>query len=246
MRGYMFDEHFEIFLANDQASKAIHYSIRYQVYCEEMGFEDKSRFPMGQEKDDYDDDAVHFIVRHKASKHWVGAMRLILKKEIELPIESNAKLDQDIPPFQLSQSVELSRLCVIKELRRSGHSAESQNAPLNEELPTHSSTLNLLRDQYTNSRKIIWGLVHTAAAYCHENNISTCYFFSTDALAKILRKMGLNLHLIGDACDHNGRRYPFKTDIEEAYFNEAWGDNFKTGYKMFHVPSKKYSAKIAA
>ncbi len=37
----MFDDHFEVFLADTRESKEIHYSIRYQVYCEEMGFENK-------------------------------------------------------------------------------------------------------------------------------------------------------------------------------------------------------------
>ena len=61
----MFDQHYEVLLADTPKSKAIHYGIRYQVYCEEMGFENKADFPQEQEFDHYDDHAAHFIVRTK-------------------------------------------------------------------------------------------------------------------------------------------------------------------------------------
>ncbi|MGZ8186120.1 MAG: GNAT family N-acyltransferase, partial [Methylobacter sp.] len=81
----MFDDHFEFFLADTDESKEIHYSIRYQVYCEEMGFENKDDFPLEQEFDEYDNHSTHFIVRHKPTGHWVGAMRLIFKNGQPLP-----------------------------------------------------------------------------------------------------------------------------------------------------------------
>ena len=62
-----FDSNFEVFLADTLEGKQIHYNLRYQVYCDEMGFEDKDSFPDKMESDEWDDNSVHFIVRHRAS-----------------------------------------------------------------------------------------------------------------------------------------------------------------------------------
>ena len=41
----IFDHNYEVLLANTEESKNIHYKLRYQVYCDEMRFEDKNKFP---------------------------------------------------------------------------------------------------------------------------------------------------------------------------------------------------------
>jgi N-acyl amino acid synthase of PEP-CTERM/exosortase system len=83
----MFDNNFEVFLADTPESKAIHYSIRYQVYCEEMGFENKDNFPLEQEFDEYDSQSTHFIVRTRLTGHWVGAIRMVFNTDHFLPID---------------------------------------------------------------------------------------------------------------------------------------------------------------
>jgi N-acyl amino acid synthase of PEP-CTERM/exosortase system len=114
----MFDKNFEVFLADTPESKAIHYSIRYQVYCEEMGFENKDNFPLEQEFDEYDSQSTHFIVRTRLTGHWVGAIRMVFNTDHFLPIEKHCVLNETINKSDSSQSVELSRLCLVKEIRR--------------------------------------------------------------------------------------------------------------------------------
>ncbi|MBS3963093.1 MAG: GNAT family N-acetyltransferase, partial [Methylomonas sp.] len=72
MEKRFFDSNFEVVLADTFESKLINYNIRYQVYCDEMGFEDKDVFPDEIEFDEWDKNSVHFLVRHKSSENWLG------------------------------------------------------------------------------------------------------------------------------------------------------------------------------
>jgi len=227
----MFDNHFEVFLADTRKSKEIHYSIRYKVYCEEMGFEKKDDFPREQELDNHDQHSAHFIVRHKLTEQWVGAMRLIFKNDQSLPIEQYCILQERIDD---NKSVELSRLCVVKEVRRGFVGIDPTNGVDNEsEAIKESHKVKLLNNHQKINRSIIWGLLNAATEYCYSNNIENWYFITTTALAKVLRKGGFNMLHIGEPCNHNGERYPFKKDVVDTYHNETWRKNFNTGYRIF-------------
>lgn len=207
----MFDEHFEVFLADTPESKEIHYSIRYQVYCEEMGFENKHDFPMEMEFDDYDQSAEHFIVRHKESGDWVAAMRLVISSENGLPMESHCVLHEEIDKSHFRKSVELSRLCVLGKVRKS--------------FGENSLGKNFRRI----NQSIIWGILNAASEYCHTNNIRNWYFMTAPSLKKVLNRGGFKMTTIGERCNHKGERYPFRKDAVDAYHNEEWRNNFVDG-----------------
>ena len=48
----MFDERYEVFLADNETARQIHHKVRYQVYCLEEGFEDQNDFDDNQERDE--------------------------------------------------------------------------------------------------------------------------------------------------------------------------------------------------
>jgi len=230
----MFDNHFEVFLADTRESKELHYSIRYQVYCEEMGFENKDDFPLEQEFDDHDQHSAHFIVRHKQTGQWVGAMRLIFQKGQILPIQQYCTLQTEMVKKDVKRSAEISRLCVVKEVRRGFVEIDPPNGIEDEnEAIKETNNIRLLHDTKKINRKIIWGLLNAATEYCHSNKIENWYFITTAALAKVLRKGGFNMLNIGEPCYHNGERYPFKKDVVDTYHNETWRKNFNTGYRIF-------------
>jgi N-acyl amino acid synthase of PEP-CTERM/exosortase system len=230
----MFDNHYEVFLADTRESKEINYSIRYQTYCEEMGFENKDDFPRELEFDDHDQHSAHFIVRHKSTGHWVGAMRLIFQSSQPLPIAQYCNLKDKIDKNDTKQSVELSRLCVVKEVRRSFADIAPPNGIENKsEVIKEAYKEKLSHEQQKDNRSIIWGLFNAVTEYCYANNIQTWYFITTTALAKILRKGGCNILNIGVPCYHKGKRYPFKKDVLDTYHNETWRNNYKNGYQIF-------------
>src|SRR3569832_697528 len=74
-------EHFEVVLADDECSRRIHYQLRYQVFCLDTGYEDPDAFPDGEEKDEWDQNAVHFLVRERETQQWVAAMRLVIPQD---------------------------------------------------------------------------------------------------------------------------------------------------------------------
>ena len=238
----MFDNHFEVFLADTQESRNIHYSIRYNVYCEEMGFENKDDFPMEMEYDEHDEYSTHFIVRHRHTGQWVGAMRLIYRKSRPLPVEQYCTLHEPIHSSAHQHSVELSRLCVIKEIRRRYSGNEGPEIQ-------ESDKIRLLHNDQRTNRQIIWGLLNAATEYCYSNKIPNWYFLTTNSLAKVLRKGGFDMSRIGEPCNHKGERYPFKKDVVDTYLNESWRDNFKVGYRKFsklNLPESLESLDVMA
>ncbi|MDD5581067.1 MAG: PEP-CTERM/exosortase system-associated acyltransferase [Methylobacter sp.] len=230
----MFDDQFEFFLADTDKSKEIHYSIRYQVYCEEMGFENKDDFPLEQEFDEYDDHSIHFIVRHKPSRQWVGAMRLIFKNGQPLPMERHCILHEFTDTSNSDKSVELSRLCFVKEIRRRVNDVDPPyGIPEDRSEVKETHKVRLLHNPRCNNRSIIWGLLRVASEYGYRNNIQNCFFLTTNALAKIIRRSGLKMMNIGEPCNYNGERFPFKMNVTETYFSEIWNDQSKKGYYLF-------------
>lgn len=244
----MFDNNFEVFLADTPKGKEIHYSIRYQVYCEEMGFENKDDFPQQLEYDNDDDKSVHFIVRTKGKDGmWVGAMRLIYKKDNLLPIEQSCKIDEKISSNDLFGAVELSRLCLVKDVRRGFKDIDPPHGIEEESnLPEETDKVKLLPSQRKINRIIIWGLIHAAAEYCYGNRIRNWYFMTTTALAKVLRRGGLNLMNIGDSCQHNGERFPFKMNAAETYNSDIWQGDFNNSYRLFSELDDSQSLKVSS
>lgn len=242
----MFDKHFEVFLADTYESKKIHYSIRYQVYCDEMGFENKDDFPMEQEFDEYDNSSVHFIVRHKQTGQWIGAMRLIFQANQPLPIEQYCNLHEPIDKSGPQRSVELSRLCVVKEIRRRFSDIDPPHGISDESKEVQETDKVKLLSNHRISRSVIWGLINAATEYCYSRNISNWYFMTTNGLARVLRRGGCNMMDIGDPCYHRGERYPFKKDVVDTYLNEAWRDEYKHGYRLFSQSAVSRYQKNAA
>jgi len=227
----MFDDYFEVFLADSVEGKDKHYHIRYQVYCEEMGFE-KINNQNKCEKDRWDDHSVHFLVRLKGTDQWVGAMRLVLPNKQKLPMLEHCTIDEKIRASDFLNYAEVSRLCVVKEIRR----RKTDGGPplgIDEKTETDSNTISYLREQRTLNRSIIWGLIRAAALYSAQQGIDNWYFLTTAGLAKVLSKEGLKLYSIGPSCEHKGERFPFKLYNQETFSNPLWEHDFKMGYRLY-------------
>jgi len=239
----MFDTHFEVLLADTEESRIIHYSIRYQVYCEEMGFENQDNYSLDLEYDDDDAKATHFIVRNKQTNQWVGAMRLIYKKNDQLPIEKSCVTDEKITSNDLFDTVEISRLCLVKTARSSLKDIDPPHGiytgPFQEKETDKTS-------QHKLNRLIIWGLFYAAVKYGRANNILSSYFMTTKPLARVLRRSGLNLINIGAPCQHRGERFPFKMNTKSAYHSNAWKNKCSKGYTLFSNFIKKQSNNLAS
>ena len=211
----MFDNRYEVILADNDAARQIHHQVRYKVYCLEEGFEDQSHFDNNEERDEWDAHSVHFTVRTKDSGEWIAAMRMVVRGPEGLPVEQMCKIDPLAVPTGES-TAEISRLCIVDEYRRGKQihtSSQKDNTP-------HLYDVKEARLPAANERhhksEIILGLLRAAVDYSYEHDISNWYFLTTPALARLINRMCIQLIRVGSHCNHRGVRYPFFANLREA------------------------------
>ena len=148
--------YFDVALAQSQSQLEDVGRIRYRVYCEEFGYEPKENFPEGMEKDQFDANALHCLVTHKATNTPAGCVRVVKATgDDPLPFEKYCldSLDGNFfenNPMPRETMCEVSRLAVDGMFRRrSGEqaypvwrSAYLRTFPAGKtHLPTHSCIL---------------------------------------------------------------------------------------------------------
>lgn len=198
-----FDDEFEVFLANTDESRELHYQLRYQVYCQEMGFEDESLFESKLETDEFDEMSVHFIARSKLTNEWVGAIRLIVGGFQELPIFSfvdqlfhQRRIEVGISNSGAKLAAEISRLCILERYRKADCSHK------------------LIERRGENRQPIILlGLIRAAYAYCLRYQVDVCLFMIKKSLARIMGSLALNITQLGDGVEYRGLRVPYCAHI---------------------------------
>ncbi|MGY6277879.1 PEP-CTERM/exosortase system-associated acyltransferase [Methylomonas sp. MgM2] len=237
-----FDSNFEVFLADTLESKQIHFKLRYHVYCDEMGFENKDLFPDGMEFDEWDDDAVHFIVRHRASGQWVGGLRLVPSNNGLFPFEKSVQPYHEIKTTERKVSVEMSRLCVIKEARRFPSRLLAPYGLPDHEVNIKSDKIKSIYSYKNQTRSIIWGIFRAATVYCAENSLDYWYFIAAPALAGFIRREGFELTQIGTPCEHRGRRIPYQIGISDILPNPLWLNDYKQHYSFYSALRKTSSS----
>lgn len=210
----MFDKRYEVILADTAEARRIHYRLRYQVYCLEEGFEAHDNYPDQMERDSWDNNSVHFLVRSKLSKEWVAAMRLVLPRHEGLPLENLCTIDSRVLPFHHGESTaEVSRICIKNTFRRNrqpvtGYDDSDARANAAGEVVAN-------RQRYRKS-EIMLGLFRAASVYSRESDIRSWYLLTTPALARLINQMNVQLLRIGSACLHRGQRFPFFADLKES------------------------------
>lgn len=122
-----FQRYFSILLADTPELRDQVYRVRYDVYCDEFGYEEKGAFCDGTEQDEYDPISRHCLIVHKPSGRAAGCVRVVPAKaqdpSFQLPFEKHCgkSLDQGLlTEMNLPRSSigEISRLAVHKSFRR--------------------------------------------------------------------------------------------------------------------------------
>lgn len=228
-----FDSCFEVFLADTPESKQIHYNLRYQVYCEEMGFEDKAKFPERMEYDEWDtQNTVHFLVRHRISSEWLGGLRLVYPRKKQLPFEKFVTPSHPITECERNEAVEMSRLCVIKEARRFPSKQFAPYGLPEQEIAEENDKIRSIYNFKNHTRSLMWGLIRAALEYSRDQNLQNWYFIVAPALAGFLRREGFALEKIGEPCEHRGVRTPYKLSVKSVLTLPLWLNDYKRGYQL--------------
>ncbi len=208
----MIIDRFVTVLADTQVARDAHYRVRYQVFCEETGFEDPDRFPDQREMDYYDATADHFLIWDRLDECWVGAMRLIDASRTRLPLEAVCEFPLEGLDANRLSSVEFSRLCILNEYRHiptsiATHATPSASASA---AGREQASLRQIRNE------VFLRLLYATLGRGINQGLSYCYGIITAPLARILGRMGIPLQRVGGEVLHRGTRIPHRYDIGEA------------------------------
>lgn len=214
-----FNQFFEIVLADTDELRDEVYRIRYQVYCQEMHYENEADFPDGRERDQFDAHSAHALLRHRPSGDYAGCVRLVMnhsnEQEPQLPLEHHCgdRLDQttlDISSLDRRTFGEISRLAIISRFRKRPGEAETPHG-VGEEAVSFSPSERRIFPH------IALGLYLAAAAICLERGMNTILVMMEPRLARHLRYFGIHFIQAGDVVDFHGMRGPFYITRESLF-----------------------------
>ncbi|MFC6668980.1 PEP-CTERM/exosortase system-associated acyltransferase [Marinobacterium aestuariivivens] len=210
-----FKKYFSVRLADTEALRREAFRIRYEVYCEELGFEDKEAFPDGLERDEFDVFSDHLLLEHNISKEFAGTVRFVHTsasnpKQI-LPLEKYCGFAFDPGLFDLNAQqrgsiAEVSRLAVSSHFRR--RSGELGKPFVLEGMRTDVS------DHARNFPYIAVGLYLGAAALFVQQNYHFALVMMEPRLARALTRVGIRFQKAGEPIDYHGVRAPFYISTE--------------------------------
>lgn len=208
-------EHFSHYLkpqlAQTELLKQQVYQLRHQVYCEELHYEEVN--PDHIEQDEFDNRAVHCLIRHLSSNTLAGTLRLIVTHNDNelLPMEKfcpHAITDETLKPrnFLPHQICELSRLAVPLAFRKRQADQFSGGATgaINEQV---FSTQELRFFPY-----IAISLYMSAIAMCYKTRRVHIFVMMEPRLARSLNFVGIRFTQIGPPVDYHGKRAAFYID----------------------------------
>lgn len=201
----MFDDSFEVFLADTAIGQSINKQIRYRVFCLEKNFEDPDTFIDQEETDHWDEHSVHFIVRDKTTNKWVASTRMIFAYQSDLPVEKHQLLMTGISEGMDKKSYgEISRFCLV------GYDKVKT---------THNKFQHIdsVKDQ-AQRFEVIQGLFRAIWQYGQNAGINRCYILITHAMKRILKHIGLQLYQVGHESEFKGKRTPFLVDFQESKY----------------------------
>jgi len=222
-----FDNSFEVFIADTPESKKLHYQLRYAVYAEEVGISFKALFQEQIETDEWDNCAVHFLVRHKKSGAWVGGLRLVFANDQVFPFQEWRHSYQKIDSCAQRYAVELSRLCIVNK-------------------PNITEAHKMQYDFKRQGKSVMWGLFRAAAVYSLHHNIEHWYFEMAPALAGLLTNAGFAVNAIGAANDPRGDRMPYHLHVENVLAHPFWQKDYKADYQLYSGLSADAFYKLVA
>ncbi len=199
------------------------FRLRYQVYCNQCGFEDPANYPDMIEQDEYDDYAVHFGKTIAGDYAMDGTVRMILYSEMGFPIEKNFIIDPlSLPAFDRSRIAEISRLAISKDFRR-----KKGDGILYTQKKVDFTDKNSLYKKKSRQKNINYALGLYQCIYQEslKRGLTHWYAAMTDGLYYLLTGIGCVWHPIGPKMNYHGWRRPYIAVIAENA--EAASRNFR-------------------
>ena len=204
--------HFELLPALDEKSRNQVYTIRHEVYCEELGYE-----PVHQDRhehDQYDHHSLHCLMRTADDTQTLaGCTRLVLTNPNDpaelLPFEEICRGHLNaaaIHPDQFPRQAiaEVSRLAIRYMFRR-------RRGEKHDPLPIHKR--DFAERTAPRFPFIPVGLYLGTVAMAEARGIEKLFVLTEPRLAEHFAKLGVDVQRIGEPVQHRGQRIPSVMDV---------------------------------
>ncbi len=205
-----FIKYFSVVSADTEALREEAYKIRYNVYCDELEYEDKTAFPNKMERDGFDSFSDHILLLHRNSGAYAGTVRLVRPSAAVpgqiLPMEQfclhalNPETIQVLNTYR-DTTAEVSRLAVPAFFRR--RTGEEKRAFVIDGLRTYLSDDDIAHFPY-----IAIGL-YLACAVIFMKELDYIQVMMEPRLARHMGRVGILFQPAGELVDFHGKRAPF-------------------------------------
>lgn len=185
------------------------FSLRHQVYCEGLGFEPQRASRL--EHDKYDQRSIHCLLLHRASKTYIGCVRLILadihELEAAFPFETTCgkslrwNFDSSAGNGR-ERYREVSRLAIVEKFRR---------FPINEPAGEDVGCADVYagdEDQRFHFPTISLCLYWALTRIVRHQGLKGIFAVIKPSLARRLRRLNILFDQVGTVVDHHGLRVP--------------------------------------
>jgi N-acyl amino acid synthase of PEP-CTERM/exosortase system len=229
-----FDKHFNILYADTAPLVEKALRLRYDVYCREFQYEREEDCPGGIERDEYDAEAVHLLVVHRASDVPAGCVRMITARPKEptflLPMErhcGHTLKETDRHPGRLPREriAEISRLAVHTSFRRRAGEKDSETGALKREAFTD--------EEQRTFPLISLALFAGATALLALTERQHMLVMMEPRLARLLRSLGFPFVQIGERTEYHGIRAAYYVNVDECL--DSWGETMQRMYRSVYA-----------
>ncbi len=205
-----FADHFSICEALTPAQIDETFRVRHAVYCDE--FEYLSKHSDGRERDAYDSQSYHCLVRDQVSKNHIGCMRLIQARQSlndgTLPVFSQCaeafdKRLFDFTQYEPHQLGEVSRLAVINS-HRMRNADRRKPVPSEPGQPEQRTRKNRRQHSVVPLSLFLGGMV-----LFKKMDAEIVVAMMEPSLGRMLRMSGICFEPVGKIVDYHGPRAPF-------------------------------------
>ncbi len=208
-----FFDRFSLELATSDALRTESYRLRHRIYVQELQYERAEDFPDGVESDSYDRRSLAVLLRHRASRRFIGCVRLIVAdpKDASRPfpfeLAATDRVARRSPTFRETPRErigEVSRLAVVREFRR----RKVDQDPALYSLQDFAFDSPDPRRQ--NNIPPALGLIFSAAWLGIEIGLDAVFVIMELRLARLLRSLGLVFTQVAEPIEYRGLRAPFE------------------------------------
>lgn len=206
-----FQRYFEIVSAATPALRREVFRLRYQVYAQELGWEQEAQFPAGEETDPNDGRSAFCLLRHRPSQRYIGCVRLVMAEPEDSQAPFPFEVAAQVPAAELATRYganwravagEISRVAVISDFRRR---TGERGAAVTDVDDDSQST----RPERRGFPHIAVGLYLGAAVMGTLRGLERVFALMEPKLARRLRAYGIVFDKIGEAVEHHGLRAPY-------------------------------------